>query len=75
VSASTEAHFQLIEKRQGLSLPRERIEGFEPTEVAVPVTDASGTGGVKGKRPSKKDKLRAAAALAAAQRGETGPND
>ena len=54
----------------GLSLPRERVEGFEPTEVAVPVVDASGTGGVKGKRPSKKDKLRAAAALAAA-RGET----
>ncbi|MFS2165154.1 DEAD/DEAH box helicase [Variovorax sp. Varisp62] len=70
VSAATEAHFRLIEKRQGLSLPRERVEGFEPTEVAVPVVDASGTGGVKGKRPSKKDKLRAAAALAAA-RGET----
>ncbi|MGJ7572731.1 DEAD/DEAH box helicase [Variovorax sp. RB2P76] len=78
VSASTEAHFRLIEKRQGLSLPRERVEGFEPTEVALPVTDASGTGGVKGARPSKKDKLRAAAALAAAQRGdggEGGPND
>ncbi|MGJ7554516.1 DEAD/DEAH box helicase [Variovorax sp. RB3P1] len=78
VSASTEAHFRLIEKRQGLSLPRERVEGFEPTEVAVPVVDASGTGGVKGARPSKKDKLRAAAALAAAQRGdggEGGPND
>jgi len=28
--------------------------------------DASGTGGIKGKRPSKKDKLRAAAAKAAA---------
>ncbi|MGJ7614278.1 MULTISPECIES: DEAD/DEAH box helicase [unclassified Variovorax] len=78
VSASTEAHFRLIEKRQGLSLPRERVEGFEPTEAAVPVTDVSGTGGVKGARPSKKDKLRAAAALAAAQRGEgaqDGPND
>lgn len=62
VSASTEAHFRLIEKRQGLSLPRERVEGFEPTEVAVPLVDASGTGGIKGKRPSKKDKLRAAAA-------------
>ncbi|MGJ7503529.1 DEAD/DEAH box helicase [Variovorax sp. ZT5P49] len=64
VSASTEAHFRLIEKRQGLSLPRERVEGFEPTEVAVPVVDASGTGGIKGKRPSKKDKLRAAAKAA-----------
>ena len=71
VSASTEAHFRLIEKRQGLSLPRERVEGFEPTEVAVPVVDASGTGGVKGARPSKKDKLRAAAKAAAAD----GKND
>jgi superfamily II DNA/RNA helicase len=67
VSASTEAHFRLIEKRQGLSLPRERIEGFEPTEVAVPLVDASGTGGIKGKRPSKKDKLRAATAKASGQ--------
>ncbi|MDQ0071247.1 superfamily II DNA/RNA helicase [Variovorax boronicumulans] len=73
VSASTEAHFRLIEKRQGLSLPRERIEGFEPTEVAVPLVDASGTGGIKGKRPSKKDKLRAAAQ--AAQQGESEKND
>ncbi|WP_422088706.1 MULTISPECIES: DEAD/DEAH box helicase [Variovorax] len=61
VSAASEAHFRLIEKRQGLSLPREQVEGFEPTEVAPPVVDASGTGGIKGKRPSKKDKLRAAA--------------
>jgi ATP-dependent RNA helicase RhlE len=75
VSASTEAHFQLIEKRQGLSLPRERIEGFEPTEVAVPVTDASGTGGVKGKRPSKKDKLRAAAKAAQDAQGGTDAAD
>jgi ATP-dependent RNA helicase RhlE len=58
VSADTEAHFRLIEKRQHLSLPREQIEGFEPTQaaaIAVP-----GNGGIKGKRPSKKDKLRAA---------------
>ena len=67
VSAATEAHFRLIEKRNGLRLPRERVEGFEPTETAPPVVDASGTGGIKGKRPSKKDKLRAAAALAAAR--------
>ncbi len=63
VSAATEAHFRLIEKRQGLSLPREQIAGFEPTEVAP--EPAKGTGGIKGKRPSKKDKLRAAAARAA----------
>ena len=60
VTAASEAHFQLIEKRQGLSLPREQIAGFEPTEVAPP--PSTGNGGVKGQRPSKKDKLRAAAA-------------
>ncbi|MFN4349350.1 MAG: DEAD/DEAH box helicase [Hylemonella sp.] len=59
VSAGTEAHFRLIEKRQGLQLPREVIPGFEPAEAPAPA--AAGTGGVKGKRPSKKDKLRAAA--------------
>lgn len=65
VSASTEAHFRLIEKRQGLSLPLEQVEGFEPVETAAPVNnspDAPGNGGIKGSRPSKKDKLRAAAA-------------
>jgi ATP-dependent RNA helicase RhlE len=60
ISADTEAHFRLIEKRQGVRIERERIEGFEPVEVAPPMADP--TGGVKGKRPSKKDKLRAAAA-------------
>ena len=59
VSAATEAHFRLIEKRQGLQLPREQIPGFEPVETAAP---SAGTGGIKGKRPNKKDKLRAAAA-------------
>jgi ATP-dependent RNA helicase RhlE len=59
VSAGTHAHFRLIEKRQGLALPREQVPGFEPVEVAV---EAAGAGGIKGKRPSKKDKLRAAAA-------------
>ncbi len=63
VSASTEAHFRLIEKRQQLRVPREQIPGFEPTEVATP---EQGAGGIKGKRPSKKDKLRAAAAEAVA---------
>jgi ATP-dependent RNA helicase RhlE len=64
VSAETEAHFQLIEKRQHLSLPREQIAGFEPAAVeaapsAVKAAAPPGTGGVKSKRPSKKDKLRA----------------
>lgn len=61
ISAATEAHFRLIEKRQGRRVKRERIAGFEPTEVASP--DAA-AGGIKGRRPSKKDKLRAAAAAA-----------
>ena len=66
VSAATEAHFRLIEKRQHLSLPREVVPGFEPTEAA-PEAAPAGTGGIKGKRPSKKDKLRAAAQAAAAR--------
>jgi superfamily II DNA/RNA helicase len=60
VSADTEAHWRLIEKRQHLDLPREQVPGFEPAETA-PAGPAS-TGGIKGKRPSKKDKLRAATA-------------
>ena len=68
VTADSEAHFRLIEKRQNLSLPRETVAGFEPTEP--PVQDkGEGNGGIKGKRPSKKDKLRAAAALAAGTTG------
>jgi ATP-dependent RNA helicase RhlE len=59
VSPATEAHWRLIEKRQGLSLPLEVLPGFEPTEAAPP--PSPGNGGIKGKRPSKKDKLRAAA--------------
>jgi superfamily II DNA/RNA helicase len=57
VSASTHAHFRLIEKRNGLAVPREQIEGFEPEEIEVP---SNPTGGIKGKRKSKKDKLREA---------------
>ena len=60
VSASTEAHWRFIEKRQSISVAREQVAGFEPVEVAlVNAADPAGTGGVKGKRPSKKDKFRA----------------
>lgn len=62
VSAETHAHFRLIEKRQRLALPREQIAGFEPMEIQVPAA-AAGTGGIKGKRKSKKDRLREAAGL------------
>ena len=66
VSHSTEAHFRLIEKRHGLQVPLETIEGFEPqppepSDLAPGTTPAASpsNGGIKGKRPSKKDKLRA----------------
>jgi superfamily II DNA/RNA helicase len=59
ISGDTEAHFRLIEKRQGRRVARERIPGFEPREAAAA---PPGTGGIKGKRKSKKDKLREAAA-------------
>jgi ATP-dependent RNA helicase RhlE len=59
ISADTDAHFRLIEKRHHLRIERERLAGFEPVDLATPVRDPHG--GVKGKRPSKKDKLRAKA--------------
>ena len=58
VSASTEAHFRLIEKRHRMTLPREIVAGFEPVETAAPVAAGAASGGIKGKRKSKKDKLR-----------------
>ena len=54
ITAASHAHFCLIEKRYHRAVPRERIPGFEPTESAPPPT----TGGIKGPRKSKKDKLR-----------------
>jgi superfamily II DNA/RNA helicase len=60
VSATTQAHFNLIEKRYKIRVAREQVVGFEPVETApINAADPLGTGGVKGKRPSKKDKLRA----------------
>ena len=61
VSADTEAHFRLIEKRQHLTVAREQVAGFVPTAAALPAAAAGG--GIKGRRPSKKDKLRAAGLL------------
>jgi ATP-dependent RNA helicase RhlE len=55
VTAQNSAHFSLIERRHGLALEREVIVGFEPTDAPVA---PSGNGGIKGKRKSKKDKLR-----------------
>jgi len=60
VSAHSAPHFRLIEKRHRLRLEREQVEGFEPQELVPPARDVNG--GVKGRRKSKKDKLREAAA-------------
>lgn len=62
VTPNSQAHFRLIEKRQGLHLPRQTVPGFEvddnTPEAALQSVDTSGNGGIKGKRPSKKDRLR-----------------
>ena len=64
VTAQAQQHWQLIRKRERLALALEVVPGFEPVdEVPQPVP---GNGGVKGKRPSKKDKLRASQAQSAA---------
>jgi superfamily II DNA/RNA helicase len=60
----SEAHFRLIEKRQAQRVLREQVAGFEPAAV-LPARVVDANGGVKGKRKSKKDKLREGAALAA----------
>jgi superfamily II DNA/RNA helicase len=63
ITAAAQAHWQLIQKRQNMTLPLEILAGFEPVEQLAPAMALNdGTGGIKGKRPSKKDKLRAAAA-------------
>jgi ATP-dependent RNA helicase RhlE len=60
VTAHALAHWKLIQKRESLVLELEQVPWFEPVdEPPAP----QGNGGVKGKRPSKKDKLRAQAAL------------
>ena len=62
VTADEQSHFAIIQKRHQLNLPLEQITGFEPQDKPTPrVLVADDNGGIKGKRPSKKDKLRAAA--------------
>jgi superfamily II DNA/RNA helicase len=63
VTAATQAHWELIRKRAQVELPIEVLPNFEPTDEAPALSPLNdGNGGIKGKRPSKKDKLRAAAA-------------
>ncbi len=65
VTAQAQAHWQLIRKREKLALELEVLPGFEPQDAPpAPSHLNDGTGGIKGNRPSKKDKLRAAQAQA-----------
>jgi superfamily II DNA/RNA helicase len=62
VSAENREHWQQMCERLALDVPLEVLPGFEPSDpVPAPRTlVAADGGGIKGKRPSKKDKLRAA---------------
>ena len=71
-----EAHFRLIEKRQGQRVVREQVPGFEPVALQVhsgpdpthtgcddlPRKGLDPNGGLKSRRKSRKDKLREALA-------------
>ncbi len=61
--SANENHFRLIEQRHQQKIMREKIAGFEPTDIPVNAVavDTDTNGGIKGKRPNKKDKLRALA--------------
>ncbi|MCP4444319.1 MAG: DEAD/DEAH box helicase [Myxococcales bacterium] len=66
IDHETQGHFKLIEKRANVRLEREQVEGFALSAQAAPAETRKGP--VKGKRKSKKDKLREkAAALAAGE--------
>jgi superfamily II DNA/RNA helicase len=57
VSGDTQAHWQLIQKRQEMHVALDQVTGFEPSQAQTDMSFSNG--GIKGKRPSKKDKLRA----------------
>ncbi|WP_324172370.1 DEAD/DEAH box helicase [Sulfurimonas sp.] len=56
VSHEDQAHFKIIEKKCKVKIQREQIEGFELTGEAP--KKEKGSAPVKGKKKSKKDKLR-----------------
>lgn len=58
IDHADKAHFALIEKRCALKLDKEQIQGFELTGEAL--KKEKGGAPMKGKRKSKKDKLREA---------------
>ncbi len=59
----------------GTAMATAQVPGTVPAAIQRPGKLPPGTGGIKGKRPSKKDKLRAAAAAAAASGGAAAPED
>ena len=62
VDAASLAHWRLICKRNALDVAVEQLTGFEPKQNAPAAPRvADDNGGIKGRRPSKKDRLRAAA--------------
>ncbi len=74
VSMGTQAHWRLIQKRQNPDLPfvaLDVVAGFEPQEATQEASFSNG--GIKGKRPSKKDKLRAEKLNTAKIESETYP--
>ena len=62
ITAESYTHFKLIEKRCELAVVREWIAGFDPAQEPILYPEGSEDGGIKGKRKSKKDKLREAQA-------------
>ena len=56
VTPESLAHWALVEKRHAVKLDKETLLGYEATAPVAP--QGPGNGGIKGKRPSKKDKLR-----------------
>ena len=56
INYENEEHFRLIEKKAGIKLHKEQIEGFEL--LGTKAIKKKGNAPVKGKRKSKKDKLR-----------------
>ena len=68
VDHETEGHFRLIEKKNHLMLPREQLPGFEMEEAYSDTI--KGPAPKKGKRKSKKDRLREKQAQEAALKSD-----
>ncbi|WP_051206291.1 DEAD/DEAH box helicase [Oceanospirillum maris] len=74
IDHSSDAHFELIVKRNQLTIDREQIPGFERNSTPPPeaLQPTKGPQPIKGKRKSKKDKLREAAERSKAYEGRQG---